>query len=291
MEKYMLGDVIAEGQFGIVREARCKGTDALVALKLVRVASLAGALPHPLAREVLIATRVCHPHVVSAVEVFAHRNTVVFVMERGAADLASRLTQHSFYDPMPLRVGRRLFRMLLAALEYLHQQHILHRDVKPSNCMLSVEGILKLGDFGLSRMRDDVDMSHEVASRWYRAPELLFGQRRYGPEIDMWSAGCILAEILRGCEGALFPGDGDINQISKIFDVLGSPTENTWPGVAALPLWGKVHFEPRPGCGLREIFPRSSDAAIDLLSKLLSLDPTVRISAKDSMKHPFFSDL
>ncbi|CCW64076.1 unnamed protein product [Phytomonas sp. EM1] len=290
MEKYILGDVIAEGQFGSVREARCKETNAHVALKIVRVSSIDSGIPHPVAREVLIAMRVYHPYIVSVIEVFPYRSSVAIVMERCTSDLANLLASHSFYNPMPLQLGKRLFFMLLSALDYLHQQRILHRDVKPSNCVLSAEGVLKLGDFGLSRMWKEEDLSHEVASRWYRAPELLFGQRRYGAEVDMWSAGCILAEILRGFGGAFFPGEGDINQISKIFDILGTPTEASWPGVGKLPLWGKVNFVQRSGCGLRETLPRSSEAAINILEKLLSLDPTSRISARDAMKHPFFLD-
>ncbi|ESL06289.1 hypothetical protein TRSC58_06039 [Trypanosoma rangeli SC58] len=181
--------------------------------------------------------------------------------------------------------------MLLMALAYMHSEGILHRDVKPSNCFLTGEGELRLGDFGLSRLWDrDASMTHEVVSRWYRAPELLLGQRHYGPEIDMWSSGCVLAELLRGYSGAFFAGDGEIWQLSRIFDVLGTPTPHSWPSAVHLPDWGKVHFEPKPPQPLRLFFPDVSEAALDLLQQLLCLDPEKRLTAAGALRHAYFGE-
>lgn len=290
MNKYVLGSTIGEGQFGSVREATVKSTGARVAVKEIRLTRLSEGMPHPVARELLIASRINHPFIVQTIEVLPHGSSMALVMERCKSDLAAVLRSRSVFDPLPISVGGHYFKALLTALEHLHASNILHRDVKPANCFLTEGGILKLGDFGLSRMRGD-GMSHEVASRWYRAPELLFGKRDYGGEVDMWSAGCILGELLRGSGDALFAGDGDINQLSKIFDVLGTPTPDTWQGVDDLPDWGKVHFESKSGCGLRGIAPLASNSALDMLTGLLCLDPLRRLTASQALQHQFFREL
>ena len=134
-------------------------------------------------------------------------------------------------------------------------------------------------------------MTHEVATRWYRAPELLFGERRYTPAIDVWGAGCVFAELLAGGgTGVLFPGTGDIDQINKVFRVLGTPTPATWAGLEKLPDWSKIVFTPCEGCGLASVLgPDVCPLGLDLLTKMLALDPAKRISAADARRHPFFN--
>lgn len=285
MDKYVVGATIGEGQFGSVREAVVKSTGAPVAMKHIRIGRLAEGMPHPVARELLIAPGLCHPYVAQTYEVFPHGSSMVLVMQRYSKDLAMEIALHSALRPLPLTRARDLLRMLLHALRYLHSQDVLHRDVKPANCFLSSDGVLKLGDFGLSRIRGD-DMSHEVASRWYRAPELLFGKRSYGAEVDLWSAGCVFAELLRGYGTPLFAGDGDINQLARIFDTLGTPEKVT--GITELQDWGKISFDAKAGCGLRCLFPEAPAVAVDLLEQLLSLDPSSRPSAQEALQHPFF---
>lgn len=286
MEKYFVGDLIGEGQFGRVSEATMRSTGATVAIKQIRVPRLTEGLPHPVARELLITPRLRCAFIVRAYEVFPSGSSMVLVMERCATDLAAVLRDRCVSNPLPVREGQRYFRMLLTALAYIHREHILHRDVKPSNCFLTSSGVLKLGDFGLSRIEDD-DMTHEVASRWYRAPELLLGQRHYGAEIDMWSAGCVLGEVLRGYGGAFFPGDGDINQLSQVFDALGTPTMEDYPEVCRLPDWERVCFQPRTGYGVGALVPLAPAEAVDLLESLLCLNPQRRLTAAQALRHPF----
>lgn len=288
MEKYALGPLIGEGQFGSVRAATVKSTGQSVAVKLLHVPRLAEGLPHPVARELLVASRVSSPFLVTTVEVLPFGSHMVLVMERCSEDLASVLRRCTLTQPLPLLLAQYYLRMLLSGVYAVHRDGLLHRDVKPANCFLSADGCLKLGDFGLSRACGE-DMSHEVVSRWYRAPELLFGQRRYGGEVDMWSVGCVLAELLRGYGRPLFTGDGDISQLAKIFDVLGTPAGATADIYHALPDWEKVYFEERRGCGLRALLPHAPEEGLRLLAALLHLDPGARPTAAEALRHPFFS--
>ena len=119
--------------------------------------------------------------------------------------------------------------MTLQGLEYLHLHWILHRDLKPNNLLVNSHGVLKIADFGLAKFFGSPTRvnTHQVVTRWYRCPELLFGAKQYGTNIDIWSVGCILGELL--LRSPLFPGESDLDQLTKIFQVLGSPTEETWP--------------------------------------------------------------
>ncbi|KAK7201134.1 protein kinase [Novymonas esmeraldas] len=288
MERYTLGPVIGEGQFGSVRMATVKATGQTVAVKLLHIPRLTEGIPHPVARELLIASRVDSPFLVRTIEIAPYGSHMAIVMERCVEDLASVLRKCSSVHALPLSLAQSYLRMLLTALHSLHADGVLHRDVKPANCFIAADGCLKLGDFGLSRPQGE-DMSHEVVSRWYRAPELLFGQRRYGGEVDMWAAGCVFAELLRGHGRPLFTGDGDISQIAKIFDVFGTPAGATCAVYRQLPDWEKVYFEEKTGTGLRVLLPFVPLEALDLLSVLLALDPSCRCTAAEALHHPFFA--
>ncbi|AAZ12255.1 protein kinase, putative [Trypanosoma equiperdum] len=291
MEKYLLGPSMGEGRFGSVRSAVIRGSGVPVAIKLINVTRVEEGIPHMVARELLVSMRLQHPYIIRTYEVFPYGSSVALVMERCATDLSAVLCERSPANPLSPQSAKSLFRMLLGALAYMHKEGILHRDVKPSNCFLARDGTLRLGDFGLSRMQDtEESMTHEVVSRWYRPPELLLGQRHYGPEVDMWSAGCVFVELLRGYTGAFFASDGDVMQLSRIFDVLGTPTQESWPTAELLPDWGKVHFEPKNPCPLGEFFPEASGSAVDLLRGLLCLDPSRRLSAADALCHTYFNE-
>lgn len=176
---------------------------------------------------------------------------------------------------------------LLQGLAYLHEGWVLHRDLKPSNLLLTSEGQLKLGDFGLAKAYggDGSDrMSPNVVTRWYRAPELLLGAELYTGAVDLWAAGAIAAELL--VRTPFFPGHSDLDQLARTYAALGTPTEEGWPGHTSLPLY--VAFEARPPTPMATLFPSTSREAQSLLGRLLTLNPSARPSAKEALGHPWF---
>jgi cell cycle related kinase len=180
--------------------------------------------------------------------------------------------------------------MLLAGLGAVHVNHLMHRDLKPANLLLSKEGVLKLGDFGLARVWEegnrDATYSHEVATRWYRAPELLFGARKYGPAMDMWAVGCIWAELYMGWP--LFPGENDIDQLLVVHTALGTPREAQWPGLGALPDYNKITFPDMPAQPLEDLIPECPLDALPTLHGLILYDPARRLTAQEVLRDPYF---
>ncbi len=178
---------------------------------------------------------------------------------------------------------------LIKGLSYCHSRRILHRDLKPQNLLIDREGNLKLADFGLARAVGIPvrTYTHEIVTLWYRAPEILLGQKHYSTAVDMWSVGCIFAEMAN--QHPLFPGDSEIDELFKIFRVLGTPNEITWPSVTTLPDY-KASFPKWPAVPLGKLV-KLDENGVDLLQKLLTYEPGQRISAKRALLHPYFDDL
>jgi serine/threonine protein kinase len=166
-------------------------------------------------------------------------------------------------------------------------EYTINKDVKPGNILFSSKGMLKLTDFGLAKKFEPHKANTKnVCTKFYRAPELLFGAQLYGPEIDIWSLGCIFAELY--LRKFVFPGDGEIDMLSKIFTLRGTPTDITWPSVKDLPYY--FEFSPMQPIPLCKHFPEMTDLGRDLLDKMISLDPTKRIMAADALTHPYFKE-
>eukprot|EP00766_Chilomastix_caulleryi_P006574 gnl/Chilomastix_caulleri/883.p1 GENE.gnl/Chilomastix_caulleri/883~~gnl/Chilomastix_caulleri/883.p1 ORF type:complete len:204 (+),score=42.62 gnl/Chilomastix_caulleri/883:305-916(+) len=182
---------------------------------------------------------------------------------------------------------------LTIGLHFCHSRRVLHRDLKPQNLLISSDGILKLADFGLARAFGIPvrQYTHEVVTLWYRAPEVLLGAKQYSTPVDMWSVGCIIAEMAAG--RPLFPGDSEIDELFLMFDLLGTPTEAEWPGVTALPEYHEATFPKFTRKGVASFLgPRASilgPDGIDIVEKMLVWDPARRISAKAALEHPYFA--
>ena len=200
------------------------------------------------------------------------------------------LLQHG-PDLFQVQHKKSLCQQMLAGLSYLHHRGILHRDMKGSNILISNKGVLKLADFGLARFyhkHRKADYTNRVITIWYRPPELLLGATSYGPEVDMWSAGCIMLEIYT--TKPVFQGDNEVHQLEIIFKMLGAPSLQDWPGFSDLPWYELVrptgkHSSER----FRDTFKRwLTPAGLELAQALLTFDPTKRITAHDALKLPFF---
>ncbi len=213
----------------------------------------------------------------------------------------------------PFKVGqvKRYMRSLLVGLQLLQNSRVLHRDLKNANLLVSDKGELKIADFGLARQcypdgtkagdgtkppSGNFKMTSKVITLWYRPPELVFGTDSYGFEVDIWSAGCIMAELLTG--KALFPARDEIELVKLICNVLGMADDKSMPGCKSLKDYDQVMMNLvgtkfRNQSSLRPVLVNrgvNDKLAVDLLEKLLALDPSKRIRASEAVKHPWFDD-
>ncbi|KAF8472504.1 kinase-like domain-containing protein [Kalaharituber pfeilii] len=190
---------------------------------------------------------------------------------------------------MPILEVKLYIYQLFRSLAYIHSQGICHRDIKPQNLLLDpATGVLKLCDFGSAKIlvENEPNVSY-ICSRYYRAPELIFGATNYTPKIDVWSTGCVMAELMLG--QPLFPGESGIDQLVEIIKVLGTPTREQIRTMNPNYMEHKFpQIKPHP---FSKVFRKASPEAIDLISKLLEYTPTQRLSAVQAMCHPFFDEL
>ncbi|KAH9968794.1 Pkinase-domain-containing protein [Russula dissimulans] len=283
---------IEEGSYGVVFRARDKQTGDIVALKKLKLDEEKYGFPITALREIN-ALMVCrHENVVGIREVVVGETlTQVFiVMDFIEHDLKTLLT----LMPSPFLQSeiKTLMLQLLSAVSHCHSNWILHRDLKTSNLLMNNRGTIKVADFGLARRYGDPvgvgGMTQLVVTLWYRAPEILLGAKTYSTAVDMWSVGCIFAELL--LKEPLFQAKAEIELISMIFKLLGPPTNESWPEYSSLPL-AKTITPPSPQPHqFRQRFPFLTVAGIDLLSSLLTYDPERRISAEEALQHPYFSE-
>lgn len=289
VEEFHCLNRIEEGTFGVVYRARDKKTNEIVALKRLKMEKEKEGFPITSLREINTLLKAQHTNIVTVREIVVGSNMdkIYIVMDYVEHDLKSLM--ETMKSPFLVGEVKTLMKQLLRAVAHLHDNWILHRDLKTSNLLLSHKGILKVGDFGLAREYGSPLKQYTpiVVTLWYRAPELLLGIKEYSCPIDMWSVGCIFAEFLT--LKALWPGKSEIDQINRIFKDLGTPNEKIWSGVMELPGMKKCTFTNYPYNSLRNRFGSVlSDTGFDLLNRFLTYDPQRRSDAKTALEHKYF---
>ncbi|XP_029433879.1 cyclin-dependent kinase 11B isoform X10 [Rhinatrema bivittatum] len=291
VEEFHCLNRIEEGTYGVVYRARDKKTEEIVALKRLKMEKEKEGFPITSLREINTILKAQHPNIVTVREIVVGSNMdkIYIVMNYVEHDLKSLM--ETMKQPFLPGEVKTLMIQLLRGVKHLHDNWILHRDLKTSNLLLSHAGILKVGDFGLAREYGSPLKPYTpvVVTLWYRAPELLLGAKEYSTAIDMWSVGCIFGELLT--QKPLFPGKSEIDQINKVFKDLGSPSEKIWPGYNELPAVKKMTFTEYPYNNLRKRFGALlSDQGFDLMNKFLTYCPARRINAEDGLKHEYFRE-
>jgi len=291
MDRYSKIEKVGEGTYGVVYKARDVTTNQVVALKKIRLEAEDEGVPSTAIREISLLKELKDEHVVRLLDIVHADQKLYLVFEFLDVDLKRYMENgNKSGNPLSLDITKKFTHQLTSGLLYCHSHRILHRDLKPQNLLIDKHDNLKLADFGLARafgipMRT---YTHEVVTLWYRAPEVLLGSRHYSTAIDMWSVGCIFAEmVMRG--HPLFPGDSEIDQIFKIFRVLGTPNEEVWPGVAQLPDY-KNSFPQWAAQDLSRHVSSLNEEGLDILKLFLTYDTAKRISAKRALKHPYFAN-
>ncbi|KAI0799225.1 PHO system negative regulator [Xylaria sp. FL0933] len=280
---------LGEGTYATVFKGRNRQTGELVALKEIHLDSEEGT-PSTAIREISLMKELKHENIVALHDVIHTENKLMLVFEFMDGDLKKYMDTHGERGALKPMTIKSFMYQLLKGIDFCHQNRVLHRDLKPQNLLINGKGALKLGDFGLARAFGIPvnTFSNEVVTLWYRAPDVLLGSRTYNTSIDIWSAGCIMAEMYTG--RPLFPGTTNEDQIIRIFRIMGTPTERTWPGITNFPEY-KPTFQLYATQDLRVILPQIDHLGIDLLSRMLVLRPENRISAHEALQHPWFSDL
>lgn len=286
-ERYRKGITLGQGTYGIVYKAFDTVTNKTVAVKKIHLGKAKEGVNVTALREIKLLKELSHPNIIQLIDAYPHKQNLHIVFEFMETDLEAVIKDRNLvFSPADIKS---YLQMTLKGLAVCHKKWVLHRDMKPNNLLIAADGQLKLGDFGLARLFGSPDrkFTHQVFAVWYRAPELLFGAKQYGPAVDIWATGCIFAELL--LRKPFLQGVSDLDQIGKIFAAFGTPRQSQWPDVASLPDFVEFQFVPAPS--LRSLFPMASEDALDLLSKMFTLDPKNRITAQQALEHRYFSSV
>ncbi|XP_052068897.1 cyclin-dependent kinase-like 4 isoform X11 [Mytilus californianus] len=287
MEKYENLGLVGEGSYGMVLKCRHKETGQLVAIKKFLESEDDKMVKKIALREVRMLKQLRHDHLVNLIEVFRRKKRLYLVFE---------FVDHTVLDELEKcpngldeNTVRRILWQVLKGVEFCHVHNIIHRDVKPENILVSKSGVVKLCDFGFARTLAQPGESYTdyVATRWYRAPELLVGDTKYGKAVDIWAIGCLLSEMLTG--EPLFPGDSDIDQLYHIVKCFGNLTPRHKEVFLRNPLFVGMRIpEVKETVPLEKKFNRISSFALDLMKQSLRLDPDDRPTCTQLLKHEFF---
>lgn len=291
MERYQKMEKIGEGTYGVVYKAKDRVTGEIIALKKIRLEAEDEGIPSTAIREISLLKELQHPNIVRLYDVVHTERKLTLVFEFLDQDLKKYLDICDSGLDVPIL--KSFLYQLLTGVAYCHHHRVLHRDLKPPNLLINREGQLKLADFGLARAFGIPVRSytHEVVTLWYRAPDVLLGSRKYSTPVDIWSVGCIFAEMANG--RPLVAGTSESDQLDRIFRLLGTPTVADYPAILQLPEYApdSIPPYPKPQGGLGSLVPSLNADGVDLLSQMLQYDPARRITAQAALEHPFFYDM
>ncbi|XP_029553094.1 cyclin-dependent kinase 17 [Salmo trutta] len=288
LETYIKLDKLGEGTYATVFKGRSKLTDNLVALKEIRLEHEEGA-PCTAIREVSLLKDLKHANIVTLHDIIHTDKSLTLVFEYLDKDLKQYMDDCG--NILSMQNVKIFLFQILRGLAYCHKRKVLHRDLKPQNLLINDRGELKLADFGLARAKSvpTKTYSNEVVTLWYRPPDVLLGSSEYSTQIDMWGVGCIFYEMSAG--RPLFPGSTVEDELHLIFRLLGTPTEDSWPGISSMDEFKSYKFPKYKTQPLINHAPRLDTDGIDLLLSFLRYESKKRMSADESMRQPYFRSL
>jgi len=285
---------VGAGTFANVYKALRQDTDpeTLVAIKKLQIDEEEGGVPAAQIREVSLVKQLDHPHIVKMMDIATTSTSLLLVFELLDMDLRAFMRSSPDYFTGRSQLWSAAHQCSIG-LHHCHVQRIIHRDLKPQNVLVDVSTMtLKLADFGLARSFSVPTRSYtpEVVTLWYRAPELLLGQWTCSTSLDIWSLACVIAEM--ATNRPLFPGDSEIDTLFRIFRLLGTPKESSWPGVTQLQHYQAVfpQWEDTLLVDIAQQGPALREDGIDLLKGCLRYSPKERLSSRRILLHPFFKN-
>eukprot|EP01134_Creolimax_fragrantissima_P000392 CFRG0392T1 len=306
-DQYWLVKEIGSGTYGDVFQARVikpanshlldseegyeqlekrKNEFCLVAMKRIKLVNGTGGIPSSALREMGLLKELKHPSIVKLLRVVYQSNKLFLVFELAREDLHHFIQRKKKVGGIKELQAKQMAMSILSAIKYAHSHCVMHRDLKPSNILVMPDETIKIGDWGLARtfgipLRT---FTNEVVTMWYRAPEIILGST-YTPAVDMWSFACIFVELFAG--EVLFSGSSEISSLFRIFRVLGTPTERTFPGLSAslgyqkqFPKWKRADV----------IHSALNTTANDLARKMLLYDCEKRVTASEALEHSYFAE-
>jgi serine/threonine protein kinase len=277
-----------EGAYGVVYKGKDRITGDFVAMKKIRLELEDEGMPSTALREISLLKELQHPNIVELKDVLQNDGRLYLIFEFLDKDLKRFLDSNE--GPLDRMLIKSYTYQMLRGLQFCHARGCMHRDLKPQNLLVTKDGRLKIADFGLARAFCPPirPLTHEVVTLWYRPPEILLGSQTYAPPMDMWAIGTILVEMQT--KKPMFPGDCEIDELFKIFRVLGTPNESVWAGVASLRDYQSI-FPAWPRLDLAQFAKGLEETGLDLLDQTLKYAPNQRISAKQALEHAYFDDL
>ena len=305
MNNFIVLEEICQTQFSTILRCKNKTTRDIVVLKEIRQKKTEDAPSKEVLREILIMMNFSHPHIVKYNSVFVHKCQVVIEMEFCISSLSNVIKKIS--KPFYIGQVKKIVRSIALGIKFLHDHDIIHRDIKPGNIFIDENCVVKIGDFGSARISPQQKKENEVEekkkgsgggkekkekrpfmpgvrTKWYKAPEIIFGGKHYDKSVDIWSFGCLMAEMF--LLEPLFPGSTDFEMINLIFSFIGFSKEDD----KVLKPQLHINFRERPKDIFENTFDTAEKDSIDLMSKMLVANPNKRITVEEILQHPFLKN-